>query len=274
MKNFKLSNGNTIPCIGLGTWRSEPDKVYDAVLTAIEAGYRHIDAAMIYNNEEQVGKAIKDSGIKREELFVTTKLWNSDQGYETTKKALETSLEKLGLDYIDLYLIHWFKGYDKLFESYKAMEELYKEGKIKALGTSNFNVHHIMKLIEFAEIKPVVNQVETHIALQNQFLQEYCSSEGIQLEAYAPLMSSNISELLSNQTMNELAQKYNKTVPQVAIKWLLQRGIVALPKSVTPSRIIENFNVFDFEISSEDMDKIKTLNQGKKLFPEMDNVTF
>lgn len=274
MEYFKLSNGNTIPCIGLGTWRSEPEKVYDAVLKAIEAGYRHIDTAMIYKNEEQVGKAIKDSGIKREELFVTTKLWNSDQGYESTKKALETSLTKLGLDYVDLYLVHWFKGYDKLFDSYKAMQELYKEGKIKALGTSNCNVHHLMKLIEFAEVKPVVNQVETHIALQNDFLQEYCVSEGIQLEAYAPLMSSNISELLSNETMNSIAKKYDKTVPQIAIKWLLQRGIVALPKSVTPSRIVENFNVFDFELTDEDMSKIKELNQGKKLFPEMDNVTF
>ena len=154
------------------------------------------------------------------------------------------------------------------------MQELYKEGKIKALGTSNCNVHHLMKLIEFAEVKPVVNQVETHIALQNDWLQEYCVSEGIQLEAYAPLMSSNISELLSNETMNSIAKKYDKTVPQIAIKWLLQRGIVPLPKSVTPSRIVENFNVFDFELTDEDMAKIKELNQGKKLFPEMDNVTF
>lgn len=274
MIKVKLNNGIEIPIVGLGTFRSKSEDVYQAVIDAIEAGYRHIDTAMIYGNEEAVGKAIKDSNIPREELFITTKLWNNDQGYESAKVALELSLEKLGLEYVDLYLIHWFKGYELALDSYRAMEELYNEGKIKALGVSNFNVHHIMKIIENCTIIPTVNQVETHIELQNEFLQEYCESVGVKLEAYAPLMSHNIGDLLTNETMVGLAEKYKKSVPQIAIKWLVTRGIIVIPKSINKVRIVENFDIFDFELTQEDMSNIKKLNKANKMFPEFDNVPF
>jgi len=274
MINVKLNNGVEIPIVGLGTFRSKSEDVYKAVLDALEAGYRHIDTAMIYGNEEAIGKAIKDSNIPREELFITTKLWNSDQGYESAKAALELSLKNLDLEYVDLYLIHWFKGYELAIDSYRAMEEMYNEGKIRALGVSNFNVHHIMKLIDNCKVKPTVNQVETHIALQNEFLQDYCESVGVKLEAYAPLMSHHIEELLSDETMNRLAKKYHKSVPQIAIKWLVTRGIIVIPKSIKKKRIMENFDIFDFELNSEDMSDIKKLNKANKIFPEFDNVPF
>ena len=274
MKNVKLNNGIEMPIVGLGTFRSKSEDVYKAVLDAFEAGYRHIDTAMIYGNEEAIGKAIKDSKIPREELFITTKLWNSDQGYESAKEAFNLSLKKLDLEYVDLYLIHWFKGYELALDSYRAMEELYNEGKIKALGVSNFNVHHIMKILEHCTVPPTVNQVETHIALQNVFLQEYCESVGVKLEAYAPLMSQHINDLLTNETMIEIAKKYNKSVPQIAIKWLVTRGVIVIPKSINKNRIVENFDIFDFELNEEDMANIKKLNQARKFFPEFDNVPF
>lgn len=271
---FELNNKTSIPSIGLGTWRSSSEDVYNAVLSALKAGYRHIDTAMIYGNEEAIGKAIKDSNVKREDLFVTTKLWNTDQGYESALKAFDLSLEKLGLEYIDLYLIHWFKGYEKQMNSWRALEEIYQSGRAKAIGVSNHNVHHIQNILDNCEVKPMVNQIETHITLQNEFLVDFCESNGIKVEAYAPLMSSNIKQLLEHEGMNELATKYNKSVPQIAIKWLTQRGIIALPKSVTESRIISNFDIFDFEISAEDMEQIRTFNTGKKIFTDMDNVPY
>lgn len=274
MKARELRNGVLLPAVGLGTWRSPSEDAYNAVLSALENGYTHIDTAMIYGNEEAIGKAIKDSGKKREDVFVTTKLWNSDQGYESTKAAFELSLKKLGMDYVDLYLVHWFKGYENLSASWKAIEELYEAGKIKAIGVSNFNVHHLMYLLENAKVKPMVNQVETHIELQNQFLLEFCEKNGIVMEAYAPLMSSHIQDMLQNEVMIEIAEKHNKTVPQVAIAWLMSRGIVPLPKSVNPERIKSNFNVFDFELDKEDLVRIKGLNKGRKFFPEYDNVMF
>ncbi|MBU1020593.1 MAG: aldo/keto reductase [Firmicutes bacterium] len=274
MKRVSLHNGVFMPIVGLGTWRSSKEDAYNAVLSALKAGYRHIDTAMIYGNEEAVGKAIQDSNIPRNELFITTKLWNSDQGYETTKQAFHKSLKNLGLEYIDLYLIHWFKGYEQSMASYKAMEELHEEGLAKAIGVSNYNVHHITNLIENCKIVPHVLQVETHIALQNHFLQDFCIENKIQMEAYAPLMSSHIEEMLSNPVMKELANKYHKTIPQIAIRWLIDRSVVVIPKSVTESRIIANYDVFDFKIDQDDMQKIKGLNQGKKFFPEPDNVIF
>ena len=274
MEKMKLSNGVEIPSVGLGTWLSKEEDAYNAVKWALEAGYRHIDTAAIYGNETAVGRAIKDSKVPREEIFVTTKLWNSDQGYESTLKAFDSSLEKLGLEYVDLYLIHWFKGYDKALKTWKAFEEIYKSSKAKAIGVSNYNVHHIMNIVDNCEIKPMINQVETHVELQNNFLQEYCASEGIVLEAYAPLMSRNVKDLLKKEELITIAAKYKKTVPQVAVKWLNQRGIVALPKSINQGRIISNFDVHDFELSPEDMETIGKLNKGNKLFPEFDNVMF
>ncbi len=274
MNKVKLNNNYEMPIIGLGTWRSSNDDAYTAVLAALKAGYRHIDTAAVYGNESGVGKAIKDSGVKREEIFVTTKLWNGDQGYESTLKAFETSLKKLGLDYVDLYLIHWFKGYDNSLSSYRAMEELYRQGKVKAIGVSNYNVHHIQHLLDNVEIKPMVNQVETHVTVQNHFLHDFCKKNGIQMEAYAPLMSRKIDWLLENETLKEIAKKHDKSVPQIAIRWLIERGIVVIPKSITPSRIEANFNVFDFNLDSDDMQKIRQLNTGKKLFAEFDNVDY
>jgi diketogulonate reductase-like aldo/keto reductase len=274
MEKFKLSNGIEIPSVGLGTWQSTDEDAYNAVLWALEAGYRHIDSAAIYGNEEAVGRAIKDSGIKREELFVTTKLWNTAQGYESTLKAFDVSLKKLGLEYVDLYLIHWFKGYDKALETWRAFEEIYKNKKASAIGVSNYNIHHIMNIVNNCEVKPMINQVETHVELQNNFLQEYCASEGILLEAYAPLMSWKVKELLAKEELIALAKKYNKTVPQIAVRWLTQRGIIALPKSVNKERIIANFDIYDFKLSEEDMNAISKLNKGNKMFPEFDNVMF
>ncbi len=271
---LELNNKTLIPNVGLGTWRSSSEDVYNAVLSALKAGYRHIDTAMIYGNEEAIGKAIKDSNITRSELFITTKLWNTDQGYESAHEAFNLSLQKLGLEYVDLYLIHWFKGYEKQMSSWKALEEIYKSGRAKAIGVSNHNVHHIENILRNCDIQPMVNQIETHITLQNEFLVDFCTENNIIVEAYAPLMSSNIKQLLEHEGMNKLANKYNKSVPQIAIKWLTQRGIVALPKSVTESRIISNFNIFDFEISQSDMELIRTFNTGKKIFTDMDNVPY
>ena len=274
MYKIKLNNNYEMPIIGLGTWRSKPEDAYKAVLVALEKGYRHIDTAAVYGNEEMIGKAIFDSKVKREDLFITTKVWNTDQGYENTLKAFSESIKKLGVDYVDLYLIHWFKGYENSLSTYKALEDLYRQGKVKAIGVCNYNVHHLQHLLDNVEIKPMVNQVETHVTLQNHFLHDFCKANNIQLEAYAPLMSRKIDELLTNETLNEIANKYNKTVPQIAIRWLIERGIVVIPKSVTPERIESNFDVFDFTLSKEDMDKIRKINTGRKLFPEMDNIDF
>lgn len=274
MKNMKLNNGHMIPILGLGTFRSKPEDAYKAVLSALESGYTHIDTAAVYQNEEAVGRAIKDSGKNRKDLFITTKVWNADQGYEQTINAFNLSMKKLGLEYLDLYLIHWFKGYDLALDTYKALEFLYKQGKIKAIGVSNFNTHHLQYLLDNAEVKPTVNQVETHIFLQNHFLHDYCKDNGIQLEAYAPFMSAHIKHLLENEVMDKIAKKHNKTITQVNLRWFIQRGIVVIPKSVTPSRIKANIDVFDFELDATDMQEIRALNQGKKYFPEFDNVDF
>lgn len=274
MVKFKLNNGVEIPAVGLGTWKSSSEDAYNAVLYALEAGYRHIDTAAIYGNEEAVGRAIKDSGVPRNELFVTTKVWNSDQGFDKTLEAFEVSMKKLDIEYFDLYLIHWFKGYEKALDTYMALEKLYKQGKVKAIGVSNYNVHHLMYLLEHASVVPTVNQVETHIGLQNHFLQEFCESKGIKLEAYAPLMSWKIKEMIDNEAMQAIAKKYNKTVPQVAIRWFIERGVICIPKSVNRDRIVANYDVFDFKLDESDMKEIRVLNNGTKLFPEFDNVDF
>jgi diketogulonate reductase-like aldo/keto reductase len=274
MKYYTLHNGKSIPALGLGTWKSEGNDAYNAVLSALKMGYRHIDTAAIYGNEEEVGRAIRDSKVNREELFITTKLWNSDQGYESTKRAIEKSLKKLGLEYIDLYLIHWFKGYEKQLASWKAMEEAYEQGLLRGVGVSNHNVHHIMNLLEHANIKPMVNQIETHIELQNDFLVDYCTKNNIVVEAYAPMMSWRVGELLQNEVMKEIANKHGVMPTQAALRWLLQRDIVVLPKSVNSNRIAQNYDVFGFELTQEDMERIHKLNKGKKMFPEFDNVMF
>jgi len=274
MKKIILNNGIEIDSIALGTFRAKETEAYNAVKNALNSGYRHIDTAAIYGNEKEVGQAIKDSGIPREELFITTKLWNSDQGYDNTFKAFKKSLQNLQIDYIDLYLIHWPKGYDLARQSWQAMEELYESGKIRAIGVSNFQIHHINNLLEEAKIIPAVNQVECHVGLQNHVLKEYCDSKDIILEAYAPLMSNKIGDLLENKVLIEIAEKHNATVPQVAIAWLLKRGIVALPKSITPSRIVSNLIAKDISLDQEDMNAIRKLNNGIRTFPDSDNIDF
>jgi len=274
MKNIVLNNGVEIPAIGLGTFRSKEKEAYNAVLHALKTGYRHIDTAAIYGNEEEVGRAIKDSGIPREEIFVTTKLWNSDQGYLSAKKALKKSLERLGLDYVDLYLIHWPKSYEQTRKSWQALEELYYDGFTRSIGVSNFQFHHLEHLFETAEIMPQVNQVETHIELQNHKLQEFCMMHGIYLEAYAPMMSHEIKDLLNNETLKEVADKHGKTNPQVALKFLYDRDIIILPKSVTPSRIEENFQALQIELDDEDYQTIRKLNKANKIFSEADNIDY
>ncbi|MBT2729879.1 aldo/keto reductase [Bacillus sp. ISL-75] len=256
-----LSNGVKMPWVGLGVFKvTEGEEVIQSVKAAIKNGYISIDTAAIYGNEEGVGQAIKDSGVPRDELFITTKLWNSEQGYESTLKAFETSLTKLGLDYLDLYLIHW-PGKDKYKETWKAFEKLYKEGRVRAIGVSNFQVHHLEDLISSAEIKPMVNQVEFHPHLTQKELLAFCKNEGIQLEAWSPLKQG---QLLSEPVLEDLAHKYNKSVAQVILRWDLQHGVVTIPKSIKEHRIIENADIFDFELSTEDMDKIDGLNQDSR----------
>ncbi len=256
-----LHNGVEMPWLGLGVFKvQEGEEVIQSVKAAIQNGYISIDTAAIYGNEEGVGQAIKESGVPREDLFITTKLWNSEQGYESTLKAFDESMEKLGLDYLDLYLIHW-PGKDKYKETWKAFEKLYKDGRVRAIGVSNFLVHHLDDLIATAEIKPMVNQVEFHPHLTQEDLRAYCKKEGIQLEAWSPLKQG---QLLDNPVLKEIAEKHNKSVAQVILRWDLQHGVVTIPKSIKEHRIIENSNVFDFELSAEDMERIDQLNQDSR----------
>lgn len=281
---FTLSNGVKIPCMGFGTWQSpDGDVSYNAVMAALEAGYRHIDTATAYGNEESVGKAIRDfmakSGVKREELFVTTKLHNKDHGYENTKNAIDNSLSLLGLDYIDLYLIHWpnpilyrddWKNKDQ--ESWKAMEEAYSAGKLRALGLSNFFPHHVDAILETAKVLPVVNQIKFCPSINAKEAADYSREKGMLLEAYSPMGTGAV---LNNSEMIEIANKYNKTTAQVCIRYSLQSGYLPLPKSVTPERIKSNTDVFSFELSDEDMKRIANLKvEGVTPLRNPDETTF
>ena len=259
---FELSNGVKIPCVGFGTWQAaDGDIAYNAVMDALKAGYRHIDTAAIYRNEESVGRAIKDSGIPREEIFVTTKLWNKCRSYELAYSAFERSISKLGLDYVDLYLIHWpaspaeYDDYNEInLDAWKALIELYKAGKIRAIGVSNFLPHHLDALMQ-TEVAPMVNQIELHPGYTQPEAVEYCKKNGIVLEAWSPLGSGRV---LSDERLVKIADKYGKSVAAVCLRWCLQSGFIPLPKSVTPSRIIENTEIFDFALSDEDMAEINS----------------
>ena len=258
---YKLSNGVEIPCVGFGTWQTpNGDVAVSAVLSALEAGYRHIDTAQSYGNEESVGIAVKKSGIDRREIFITTKLANSVRGYRETLDAIEQSLQKLGTDYIDLFLIHWpnpVKFRDRWqeanAESWRAIEEQYNAGRIRSIGISNFRPYHIEELMKTAKIAPMVNQIRLCPGDTQDEVVDYCRARGMLLEAYSPLGTGRIFDV---PEMKKLADKYGKTVAQICIRWSLQRGYLPLPKSVTPARIKENTEVFDFELSPEDVQLI------------------
>ena len=260
---FKLKNGVEIPCVGFGTWRSKDGEIAEnAVRKAIEVGYRHIDTAAAYKNEESVGRAIKNCGIDREEIFVTSKLWNTERGYDKAKKAFEDTLRKLQLDYLDLYLLHWpaaanqYENWDELnLSSWKALTELYLEGKIRAIGVSNFLPHHMASLLK-TEIPPMVNQIEMHPGFVWDETVALCRENGILVEAWSPLGSGS---LIGDPLLLEIAEKYGKSVAQICLRWCLQMETLPLPKSVTPSRIEENTKIFDFELSAEDMAKINAM---------------
>lgn len=250
-----------MPWLGLGVYKvEEGHEVVSSVKTALELGYRSIDTASFYENEEGVGKAIRESGMKREDLFITTKVWNNEQGYENTLEAFDRSLHKLGLEYIDLYLVHWpVPG--KFVETYKALEHLYEQGKVRAIGVSNFLIHHLEELRKEANILPMVNQVEFHPQLFQKDLLQYCKDNHIQLEAWGPLARGNY---LDDPVLNELGKKYNKTPAQIILRWDYQHGVVTIPKSIKKHRQEENAAIFDFELTAEEMEQINRLNVNKR----------
>ncbi|TVY03314.1 aldo/keto reductase [Cohnella terricola] len=266
-----LNNGVRMPWFGLGVFQAnDGEEVKQSVLSAIKAGYRSIDTAAAYENEQGVGEAIRQSGVAREQLFITTKLANPDQGYESALEAFESSLGKLGLDYIDLYLIHWpVEG--KYKESWRALEKLYDEGRIRAIGVSNFQIHHLEHLMEGSAIVPTVNQVELHPRLSQRELRQFCARHGIQVEAWSPLMKG---QLLDNETIVQLAAKHGKTPSQIILRWDVQSSIITIPKSVKEARIRENSDIFDFELSDDDMKAVDELNLNHRIGPDPDNFDF
>lgn len=267
MKQITLNNGLVMPLLGFGVYQI-PDlqECEDSVLHAIKTGYRLIDTATAYENEEAVGAAIRKSGIPREEIFITTKLWIHDGGYTNAKKAFNLSMEKLGLDYLDLYLLHM--PYGDVYGSWRAMEELYYEGKVKAIGVCNFHPDRLADLIFHNDVVPAVNQVETHPFYQRGGEHEYMKAKGIQMESWGPLAEGK-NDIFNNEILKTIGQKYNKSVPQVILRWLLQRQIVAIPKSVKKERIAENFDVFDFELSEDQMQAIALLDAGRPLILDL-----
>lgn len=271
---FELNNGYKIPCVGFGTWQTpNGETAVMAVTEAIKAGYRHIDTAAAYGNEVSIGKAIRECDVPRSQLFITSKLWNSERGYDKTMAAFEKTMKDLQLDYLDLYLIHWpasnsrFDNWEELnLGTWKAMTELYKDGRIKSIGVSNFMPHHFEALMK-TEIKPMVNQIEFHPGQMQTETVKYCNENNILVEAWSPL---GTGRMLTNETLAEIAAKYNKSVAQLCIRWCLQNNVLPLPKSVTPSRIIENTDLFDFVISDDDMNTINNMEYcgGSGLHPD------
>ncbi|MGI9530498.1 aldo/keto reductase [Lutimonas sp.] len=260
-----LNNGVEMPMLGFGTNTLRGELGVSSVQTAISVGYRLIDTAKIYGNEESVGMGIKNSGVNREALFVTSKLWVDDTGYENTLEAFELSLNKLGLDYLDLYLIHRPRG--DLKGSWKAMEELHKKGKIKAIGVSNFDKKQMTELMSIGTVKPAVNQIETHVFFQQHEAHTFMKRSGIQMEAWSPFAAGR-NGIFTNGTIADIGKKYNKRNAQVCLRWLFQRGIVSIPRSSNKAHMIENLDIFDFELSEDDMKLLATLDLNKTQFPE------
>ncbi|WP_276859272.1 aldo/keto reductase [Limosilactobacillus ingluviei] len=278
---IKLNNGVEIPCVGYGTFRTDPAVTAQAVQDAIAAGYRHIDTAKVYENEAGVGQGIKAAGVPREELFVTSKLWNTDRGYEATKAAFQASLDRLGLDYLDLYLIHW-PANEKQFgadaakinaETWRAMEELYEAGKIRAIGLSNFMPHHVAELLKTAKIKPMVDQIEVHPGWTHAEEIKKLQAMDIVVEAWGPLGGQGATVLV-DPTMQKIAAAHGKSTAQVSLRWILQQGVVPLPKSVHVDRLKQNMELFDFELSNEEMQTIAALPNLGGQCKDPDDVDF
>lgn len=266
-----LHNGVEMPVLGLGVYKvEEGSQIEDTIHTALDAGYRLIDTASFYKNEAGVGRAIRNSSIPREELFITTKVWNTEQGYESTLESFDASMSKLGLEYLDLFLVHWpVKG--KYLDTWRALESLYREGRVRAIGVSNFKIHHLEDLLSHSEEKPAVNQVELHPLLSQEELREYCIKHSIKIEAWSPLSRGRF---LDEKVLNEIAKKKGKTPAQVILRWHLQNGVIAIPKSVTPSRIKENAGIFDFELNESDMDAINRMNRDQRFGADPDHIDF
>ncbi|GMA20373.1 aldo/keto reductase [Arsenicicoccus piscis] len=264
-----LNDGHSIPQVGFGVWQVPDDEVAEAVHVALEVGYRHIDTAAIYGNEEGVGRALKVTNVPRDELFVTTKVWNSDQGYDSTRKALDTSLAKLGLDHVDLYLIHWpCPEADRYVDTWKAMLELKESGKALSVGVCNFQPAHLQRLIDETGVAPAINQIELHPYLQQDELRAFNEEHGIVTEDWSPLASGK--DVMDDETISEIAEAHDVTPAQVILRWHVQLGDVVLPKSVTPERIRSNLDLFDFELSGEEMAAIAALDRGMRTGPDPD----
>lgn len=263
MEFITLNNGLVMPQLGYGVFKVPEQEVYEAVREALQAGYRSIDTAMIYENEAGVGRALRDSGIPREDIFLTTKVWNKDQGYDQTLAAFQTSLDKLDVDYVDLYLIHWpMPDEDLYMDTWRALEHLYAEGKTKAIGVSNFHIPHLKRILEEGTIVPAVNQIELHPFLSQEAIRSFCREHGIFVEAWSPLMKGR--DALTEPVIVDIAARHDKTPAQVILRWHLQHEIIAIPKSVTPSRIRENLDVFDFVLSADEMNHIDQLNRNER----------
>ncbi|MWC29364.1 aldo/keto reductase [Paenibacillus sp. MMS18-CY102] len=270
-----LHNGVAMPWFGLGVFKvEEGEELVQAVKAAIKNGYRSIDTAAIYGNEAGVGQAIREAiaegFVSREELFVTSKVWNADLGYESTIAAYEMSLSKLGLEYLDLYLIHWPKA-GKYKDAWRALETMYKEGRVKAIGVSNFQIHHLEDVMKDATVKPMINQVEFHPMLSQEPLRTFCAAQNIQLEAWSPLMQG---QLLDHPVLSEIAARHGKSIAQVILRWDLQHGVITIPKSTKEPRIIDNAALFDFALTAEDMAQIDALNEDRRVGPDPDNFDF
>jgi methylglyoxal/glyoxal reductase len=266
-----LHNGIEIPYVGLGVFQmKDPRETVEAVKTAIDSGYLSVDTAAVYENEESVGEGVKESRTRREDLFITSKVWNSDQGYDTTLKAFETSLKKLDMDYMDLYLIHWpVEG--KYNDTWKALERLYSEGLVKSIGVSNFHQHHLEDLMKKSNEKPVINQIECHPRLNQEKLRAFCQEENIAVEAWSPIAQGRV---LDEPTLKQIAEKHGKSSAQVILRWHLQNDVVIIPKSVHANRIKENADLFNFELSTDEMNQINDLNQDERFGPDPDNFDF
>jgi 2,5-diketo-D-gluconate reductase A len=267
--NLVMNNGVEIPQLGFGVFKVPNEETKQAVLTAFDAGYRHIDTAQMYANEQGVGDALKESGLERDAVFITTKVWNGDQGYDSTLRAFDASLGRLGVDVLDLYLIHWpIPAKDLYIPTWRAMEKLYLDGRVRAIGVSNFHPAHLRRLLDTSEVVPVINQVELHPYLQQDEVRRVNEELGILTEAWSPIARGG--ELLGDKVITGLADKHGRTPAQVVIRWHIQLGNVVIPKSVTPSRINENIDVFDFSLDEADMAEIAALDRGMRTGPDPD----